>query len=39
MNISRQVVEDPGTPGEQDVTFAVATVNGVEPAGCPSPTP
>ena len=28
MNMSRQVVEDPGTPGGQDVTFAVATVNG-----------
>jgi len=30
MNMSRQVVEDPGTPGLQDVTFAVAKVNGVE---------
>ncbi len=30
INISRQVVEDPGTPGTQDVTFAVSTVNGVE---------
>jgi resuscitation-promoting factor RpfB len=30
MNISRRVVEDPGTPGAQDVTFAVSTVNGVE---------
>jgi uncharacterized protein YabE (DUF348 family) len=29
MNMSRQVVEDPGTPGTQDVTFAVSTVNGV----------
>jgi len=29
MNMSRQVVEDPGAPGEQDITFAVATVNGV----------
>lgn len=29
MNMSRQVVEDPGTPGLQDVTFAVAIVNGV----------
>lgn len=28
MNISRRVVEDPGAPGVQDVTFAVATVNG-----------
>ncbi len=30
MNISRRVVEDPGTPGTQDITFAVSTVNGVE---------
>jgi resuscitation-promoting factor RpfB len=30
MNISRHFVEDPGTPGIQDVTFAVSTVNGVE---------
>jgi resuscitation-promoting factor RpfB len=30
MNISRHIVEDPGTPGAQDVTFAVVTVNGVE---------
>jgi uncharacterized protein YabE (DUF348 family) len=35
MNISRQVVEDPGTPGEQDVTFAVAMVNGVETGRLP----
>lgn len=28
MNMSRQVVQDPGTPGVQDVTFAVASVNG-----------
>jgi len=35
MNISRQVVEDPGAPGEQDVTFAVATVNGVETGRLP----
>jgi resuscitation-promoting factor RpfB len=28
MNMSRQVVEDPGMPGLQDVTFAVASVNG-----------
>ena len=28
MNMSRQAVEDRGTPGTQDVTFAVATVNG-----------
>ncbi len=35
MNMSRQVVEDPGTPGEQDVTFAVAMVNGVETGRLP----
>jgi hypothetical protein len=29
MNMSRQVIEDPGTPGLQDVIFAVAIVNGV----------
>lgn len=29
MNMSRRVVEDPGAPGVQDVTFAVAMVNGV----------
>lgn len=35
LNMSRQVVEDPGTPGIQDVTFAVATVNGVETGRLP----
>ena len=35
LNMSRQVVEDPGTPGVQDVTFAVATVNGVETGRLP----
>jgi resuscitation-promoting factor RpfB len=30
MNMSRFVVEDPGLPGTQDVTFAVSIVNGVE---------
>lgn len=30
LNISRQVVEDPGVPGVQDVTFAVTKVNGAE---------
>jgi resuscitation-promoting factor RpfB len=35
MNVSRTVVEDPGTPGTQDVTFAVATVNGVETGRLP----
>jgi uncharacterized protein YabE (DUF348 family) len=29
MNAGRQVIEDPGTPGVQEVVFAVATVNGV----------
>jgi uncharacterized protein YabE (DUF348 family) len=35
MNMSRQVVDDPGTPGEQDVTFAVAIVNGAETGRLP----
>lgn len=35
MNVSREVVEDPGSPGTQDVTFAVATVNGVETGRLP----
>ncbi len=35
MNMSRQVVEDPGAPGTQDVTFAVAYVNGVETSRLP----
>jgi uncharacterized protein YabE (DUF348 family) len=35
MNVSRRIVEDPGTPGVQDVTFAVATVNGVETGRLP----
>lgn len=35
LNMSRQVVEDPGMPGTQDVTFAVATVNGVETGRLP----
>lgn len=35
MNMSRQVVEDPGTPGTQDVVFAVAKVNGVETGRLP----
>ena len=35
MNISRQIVEDPGSPGTQDVTFAVAMVNGVETGRIP----
>lgn len=35
MNISREIVEDPGTPGVQDVTFAVAKVNGVETGRLP----
>jgi resuscitation-promoting factor RpfB len=35
MNMSRQVVEDPGSPGTQDVTFAVSKVNGVETGRLP----
>ncbi len=35
MNMSRQVVEDPGTSGTQDVTFTVTTVNGVETGRLP----
>lgn len=35
MNVSRQVVEDPGSAGMQDVTYAVATVNGVETGRIP----
>ena len=29
LNVGRQVIDDPGASGEQDVTFAVASVNGV----------
>jgi uncharacterized protein YabE (DUF348 family) len=35
MNMSRQVVEDPGAPGTQDVTLALAKVNGVETGRLP----
>jgi len=35
LNMSRQVVDDPGTPGTQDVTFAVAELNGVETGRLP----
>ena len=35
LNMSRRVVENPGMPGVQDVTFAVATVNGVETGRLP----
>lgn len=35
MNISRQVVENPGAPGVQDVTFAIAKVNGTETGRLP----
>ena len=35
LNMSRQVVEDAGTPGTQDVTFAIAKVNGVETGRVP----
>ena len=35
MNMSRQVVVDPGVPGLQDVTFAVSMVNGAETGRLP----
>lgn len=35
LNKSRQIVENPGVPGVQDVTFAVSTVNGVETGRLP----
>lgn len=35
LNMSRQIVEDAGNPGVQDVTFAVSTVNGVETGRLP----
>ncbi|MDT5067357.1 MAG: resuscitation-promoting factor RpfB [Mycobacterium sp.] len=35
LNMSRQIVEDPGTPGTQDVTFAVSYLNGVETGRLP----
>jgi resuscitation-promoting factor RpfB len=35
LNMSRQIVEDPGTPGTQDVTFAIAKVNGAETGRMP----
>jgi resuscitation-promoting factor RpfB len=35
MNMSRRVVDDPGQPGTQNVTYAVATVNGVETGRLP----
>jgi hypothetical protein len=35
MNMSRRIVEDAGSPGTQDVTFAVAIVNGVETGRLP----
>jgi uncharacterized protein YabE (DUF348 family) len=35
MNMDRQVVQDPGSPGTQDVTFAVSKVNGVETGRLP----
>lgn len=35
LNQSRQIVEDAGTPGLQNVTFAVAEVNGVETGRLP----
>jgi resuscitation-promoting factor RpfB len=35
LNVSREVVENPGTPGVQDVTFAIAKVNGAETGRLP----
>ncbi|MGW4101312.1 transglycosylase family protein [Mycobacterium sp. NPDC004974] len=35
LNMSRKVVEDAGAPGTQDVTYAVAKVNGVETGRLP----
>ncbi|WP_311736133.1 transglycosylase family protein [Mycolicibacterium iranicum] len=35
LNMSRQIVENPGNPGVQDVTFAVAKINGVETGRLP----
>lgn len=35
MNISHEIVEDPGTPGVQDVTFSLSKVNGVETGRLP----
>lgn len=35
LNMSREVVEDPGAEGVQDVTFAVASVNGAETGRLP----
>ncbi|WP_199254076.1 resuscitation-promoting factor [Mycolicibacterium mengxianglii] len=35
MNMSRQILEDPGTPGTQDVTYAIAKVNGAETGRLP----
>jgi len=35
LNQSRQIVEDPGAPGTQDVVFAIAKLNGVETGKLP----
>ncbi len=35
LNMSRQVVDDPGTPGTQDLTFAIVAVNGFEQGRLP----
>jgi len=35
LNMSRQIVEEPGTPGTQDVTFAITKINGVETGRMP----
>jgi uncharacterized protein YabE (DUF348 family) len=35
LNMSRQIVEDPGNPGVQDVTYAVSKINGAEAGRLP----
>jgi resuscitation-promoting factor RpfB len=35
MNMSRKIVEDPGMPGDENATFIVETVNGVETGRMP----
>ncbi|HME79047.1 MAG TPA: transglycosylase family protein [Mycobacterium sp.] len=35
MNKDREIVQDPGSPGTQDVTFSVSKVNGVETGRLP----
>ena len=35
LNMSRQIIEDPGNSGVQDVTFAIAKINGAETGRLP----